>query len=384
QLAKANTDRINNLVKDLCTTKEELNTANLEMENVFSSISDMLFVLDKNQKITKINNSVTVILGVETDHILSQNFLDYFKVDSPELKSFFNDDEPLNELESIINCKDNELIPVVISGVRMLNYQNGKQGFILKIIDARQSRSIKEIQCRQEQLVQHSKLGSTGQMASGIAHEINNPLTIISAKAQLINMKLEKGEIDMGYIRSSVGVINSTAHRISSIIKNLKTFSRESTNHKKDWYCLNDIVNDTLSFCNDKFKKKDIDIRVNISKDIWIFCHNEMISQVFINLLNNSFDAIQFTEEKWIKIEAESIPEINRIIFTDCGNGIAKEKIDKIFTPFFSTKEINHGTGLGLSLVRETMEFHDGSVRINSEAQNTQFILDFPISPIEI
>ena len=83
-------------------------------------------------------------------------------------------------------------------------------------------------------------------------------------------------------------------------------------------------------------------------------------------------------DNKWIKIESESTGMVNRLIFTDCGNGISNEVCKKIFTPFFTTKSIDNGTGLGLALAKETMHFHNGTISVNHNFENTQFILEFP------
>lgn len=97
-----------------------------------------------------------------------------------------------------------------------------------------------------------------------------------------------------------------------------------------------------------------------------------------MNLLNNSFDAINLKNEKWIKFETESTNEVVRLIYTDSGNGIDVEICDQIFEPFFTTKNVGHGTGLGLSLVSETMKKHNGKIFVNQKIKNTQFVLEFP------
>ena len=266
-----------------------------------------------------------------------------------------------------------------MSGVRMLDNAGDTHGYVLKVVDLRESRLMKEIQFKQEQLIQSSKLASLGQMASGIAHEINNPLTIISAKAGLLQLRIEKDDVDVEYFKSSLDLIKSTTVRISTIISNLKSFSRDSTNDEKGWHSLIEIINDTLSFCSDKFEQNNIEIQVNVACDVQIYCQSVLISQVLINLLNNSFDAIKLMKNKWIKIESESTGYVNRLVFTDCGAGIAVENSCKIFEPFFTTKDVDHGTGLGLSLVKEAMDFHNGTVSINHNIEYTQFILEFPV-----
>ena len=379
QVTTDNVNRINDLIGSLSTIKDELNSSNRELENVFSSITDMLFVLDDNKVITKVNSAVTQTLCIQLQNILNKEFTAFIGHSEDELRGFLDDAKSLNEYETIIFNDNDEHIPVLMSGVRMLDNAGDTHGYVLKVVDLRESRLMKEIQFKQEQLIQSSKLASLGQMASGIAHEINNPLTIISAKAGLLQLRIEKDDVDVEYFKSSLDLIKSTTVRISTIISNLKSFSRDSTNDEKGWHSLIEIINDTLSFCSDKFEQNNIEIQVNVACDVQIYCQSVLISQVLINLLNNSFDAIKLMKNKWIKIESESTGYVNRLVFTDCGAGIAVENSCKIFESFFTTKDVDHGTGLGLSLVKEAMDFHNGTVSINHNIEYTQFILEFPV-----
>lgn len=374
-----NVNRVNELIESLSVIKDELNSSIRELENVFSSISDMLFVLDENKVIIKVNSAVTQTLNVELHHVLNKKFTEFIGHSEGELLGFLNDMKALNEYETTIFNDNAKRIRVLMSGVHMLDDAGDAHGYVLKVVDIRESRLMKEIQFKQEQLIRSSKLASLGHMASGIAHEINNPLAIISAKAGLLQLKIGKKDLDIDYFKSSLDIINSTTVRISTIISNLKSFSRDSTNDGKGWHSLIEIINDTLSFCSDKFEQNNINIQVKVAGDVQIYCQSVLVSQVLINLLNNSFDAIKSMKCKWIKIESESTGYVNRLIFTDCGGGIELEKRRKIFEPFFTTKDVDLGTGLGLSLVKEAMDFHNGTVSINHNIENTQFILEFPV-----
>jgi C4-dicarboxylate-specific signal transduction histidine kinase len=235
------------------------------------------------------------------------------------------------------------------------------------------------LRTQEEALENAARLVSLGEFAGGVAHEINNPLTIIHGKVELLRRHLKKREVNVEDFEKSLIEIEETVNRISKIIQGLKIYSRDSKNDEKENCKLKDILESTLNLCGEKFKLDDIQISKNFSSDIEIYCNQVQISQVLMNLLNNSFDALAATEDKWIKIEAKVVGEKIRVLFTDSGNGISNEFIEKLMTPFFTTKEVGKGTGLGLSVSRGIIEAHSGRMFYNDASNNTQFIIELPI-----
>ncbi|MBL4703744.1 MAG: PAS domain-containing protein [Flavobacteriales bacterium] len=332
--------------------------------------------------ITRINDSVTRVLGFEPEQLLQKKAIPFFKdniQNHGRLLSFVEDGEKLNQLEINILNKDQILVPVLVSGIKMINDQGVLQGYILKMVDLRESRLAKEIEHKKEQLIQSEKLASLGQMAGSIAHEINNPLAIISGRAEMLTLKLKKNKVDHAYLVEGLESITNTINRISNIISNLKSFSRDGENHEKEWHSLKEIIDNTLSFCDNKFRNNNISIDVQVPNEIEVFCQNILISQVLMNLLNNSYDAIHSRKEKWVRFETSVTKKTVQLIITDSGNGISRKVSQHIFMPFFTTKETGNGTGLGLSLIDTTMKLHNGRIFVNHEVKNTQFILEFPI-----
>lgn len=231
----------------------------------------------------------------------------------------------------------------------------------------------RELEEKQQQLINSSKLASLGEMAGGIAHEINNPLQIISGNIELLELKHEKDE--------ELSEIKSTVSRINKIIEGLRTFSRDEKLSKIEEVKLIDIINDTLSFCKEKFKNKGILIEINIDSQTTINCNYIEMSRVFLNLLNNSFDAIleeSYGVKKSIYICSEIMDKTLFIKFYDSGKKITKEVNEKIFTPFFTTKSLGKGTGIGLSLSKGIVEKHGGKLYLNPEPKS--FIIEFPVN----
>jgi signal transduction histidine kinase len=220
-----------------------------------------------------------------------------------------------------------------------------------------------------------SRLATIGEMAAGIAHEINNPLAIIVANTQLLLKNKELSVQSQGKLQT----ILNTSQRISKIIIGLKLFSRQSDKDPMSPHSVKKIVSDTLEFCLEKFRSSGVDLKTDQIEDQYILCRPSQLSQVLLNLLNNSFDAIQLRDEKWIKIQ--TLTENNHFILkvVDSGNGIPADVINKIFDPFFTTKGVGKGTGLGLSISKGIIQDHFGNLNYKTENGHTCFEIIIPI-----
>ncbi len=233
---------------------------------------------------------------------------------------------------------------------------------------------------QQEMLVvQQSKLASLGEMAGGVAHEINNPLAIISGYAGRIKKRLTALEPRDEMMLKDITMIFDTSMRIAKIVAGLRTFSR---NAQKDPFVLTnmaDVVTESLGLCSERFKINGVDLRVGTLPTIMAECRPTEISQVLVNLLNNAYDAVQEYEEKWVSIGLYlHDPEHLCFTITDSGKGIPPNVLEKIMQPFFTTKEQGKGTGLGLSISKGIAQMHGGDIRYDRHASNTTF--DFLIA----
>ncbi len=239
-----------------------------------------------------------------------------------------------------------------------------------------------EINGLREASYHNEKMASLGEMAGGIAHEINNPITIIAASAHIVKKMISRGMIDNDKILKQIEDIEKTVFRISKIINGLRNVSRDATNEEFAECLLLDILTDTLSITSEKFKAHGIKINVNLDDPIFktkFSCLRVQLSQVLFNLFGNSFDAIEGREDAWIEIQASVTDDMLVIRCTDSGHGIPKEIQSKIFQPFFTTKEIGKGTGLGLSLSNAIIQRHGGIFTIDNECENTCFVIKLPL-----
>jgi C4-dicarboxylate-specific signal transduction histidine kinase len=232
-------------------------------------------------------------------------------------------------------------------------------------------------------LMQSGKMASLGEMASGIAHEINNPLAIIGTSALIIKKLISKGQLTDEKLNNIIETISTTVQRISAIITGLKNFSRDSSQEDMKPANVKAIVNETLQFCSKRFKNKNVELIINeFNDDLEIECNATQISQVVLNLFNNSYDAICDETKAWVELSVINEKNIIKIILSDCGTGIPLDIQDKILQPFFTTKEIGKGTGLGLSISVGIIEMHQGKFYIDTKAKHTTFVIEMPKNQI--
>ena len=219
------------------------------------------------------------------------------------------------------------------------------------------------------------KFSALGEVAASIAHEINNPITVVSLQAAHINKNLEKNIFDKEDIQKRIEKIKNNVSRIEKIIKSLRFISRDAERDEFEKVPLGVIVEEIDSLFKETLKNKGIELNFkSLDTNLIIKCKPVQIAQVFINLISNSIDALESVEPKWIKIS--SAVESNSIIIkvSDSGKNISSEIAEKIMEPFFTTKPSGKGTGLGLSITKKILESHGGSIAL-STLPHTEFII---------
>jgi len=255
------------------------------------------------------------------------------------------------------------------------NYENGEIVTISGTIQDINSRKIAEKQFEQERQksIRNAKLASLGELAAGIAHEINNPLTIINGYAQLMTKQLNEPE----KLNENIDEILKSCDRISRIVKSLKKFSRTSDQTNLSPHQLGGIVREAITLTDAKANRNLISITFSCNANGLIICDEIEIEQVIVNLINNAIDANKNNVEKWIKISTYETETDIFLIVTDSGSGISSDTIDRIFDPFFTTKKTGEGTGLGLSITKGILDDHNAIITVDEDSPNTCFKIQF-------
>lgn len=224
-----------------------------------------------------------------------------------------------------------------------------------------------------------TKMSALGEMAGGIAHEINTPLTVIQLSAEQLLESFKEEDVPKEITVGALQRIVKTVTRISKIISGLRSFARDSKDDPMVKISVSEIVEDTFSLCREKLNHNNIQLKFVCDKDAKIMCRPIELSQVLLNLLNNAFDAIHDFPEKWITVEVETFEKHLHLSVIDCGHGIPLDIQEKIMQPFFTTKDVGKGTGLGLSISKGIIEAHGGKIFIDNRSPNTKITIALPV-----
>lgn len=237
----------------------------------------------------------------------------------------------------------------------------------------------KKIKSQQSELIHISNIAALGEMSGGIAHEINNPLQILSTQIALIKKQLLVIENIPARVLKGLDQMEETVLRISKLVKGLKNLSRNVASDPHTIFPISTAIDDMLSVSAQKLKHLEVDLKIEGDTSIEVKGHMVQLSQVFINLINNALDAIDGNEDKWIHIYAfNNLSNRTIITFTDSGMGISKDIAQKIMHPFFTTKDPGKGTGLGLSISNSMIERVGGRLYYDPNSVNTKFVIELP------
>lgn len=225
-----------------------------------------------------------------------------------------------------------------------------------------------------------ARLTVLGEMAGGIAHEINNPLAVINLFVSSIEQKLRNTDInsELPKIFETIEKVQKQVVRISKIISGLREFSRTDDELKHEYVKFQQIIEAVENLCSEKLKNSGVKFEVHYD-DLKFKCNAIQVEQVLVNLIGNALDAIQNNDEKWIHVNCKQIGDFAKISVTDSGHGIPTDIAKKIMEPFFTTKEVGKGTGLGLSISKNIIERHGGTLETDLRCINTRFVIQIPL-----
>jgi histidine kinase len=362
--------------------EEEVQKSEEKYRSIFKSIPNPVFVLDaSNLEILDCNDSVTPVYGFRKDELLMTSFLNLFEEDSRErYASELKSTSVLNQVRQTNKTGQTIFVNIRISPSEYL----GRDVLLVTTSD------ITKRLMTEQQLIQASKMTTLGEMATGVAHELNQPLSVIKTASSFLSKKVKKNELIKDEIlRTLTEEIESHVDRASKIINHMREFGRKSE-VSKERVQVNETLDRAHEIFSQQLKLREIEVTKDYEEDLpHIMADSNRLEQVFINLLINARDAIEEklngaghpNGEKKIFLKTSRQGRMIKIEVRDTGKGIPKPILDKIFEPFFTTKKVGKGTGLGLSISYGIVQDYDGTIKVETEeGKGSNFIIMFPVS----
>ena len=337
-------------------------------QNIIDAITDYLFVIDQDYRILRTNKAFAGLFGKEPANIIMQPYYELYGLTSPHEWAMF----PKDGAEIHPKSLEREMngTTYLISSFPIYFDEHDATVYIMK--DITETRRLKD------QVYHLDKLSSLGTLTSGVAHEINNPLTGIIGYTEMLLMKNDD-ETTKKYLQN----VYDSAIRCKRIVENMLTFSRQNT-AEKSIENINEIIDKTIELHEYWLKSTNIKIMRDYEDVPSLSIDRQQLQQVILNLLINAEHAISETGSKGEIGFRTSYNDKTRsvvAVVSDNGSGIHPEVLPRIFDPFFTTKPVNKGTGLGLSIAHGIVVEQGGTIEVESIiGKGTSFIIHLPCS----
>ncbi|MCJ7654844.1 MAG: PAS domain S-box protein, partial [Dehalococcoidia bacterium] len=367
--------------------EEALRRSEEKYRTVLENMKEPYYEMDLTGNYTFFNDALCRHLGYSREELLGMSYKVYVPPEKSKEASeiynrIFRTGESAEMLDVVQIRKDGKRIFVESSASPIRNEKDEIIGFRGVIRDVSERKKAEEERKQLEQKAQFaSRLASVGELASGVAHEINNPLTGVIGYAHLL---LARKDISRD-VRRDLEIINEGAQRVAGIVKKLLAFARQ-TKPEQRYVNINELIGNTLDLRTYELAASNIKLSLQLTRDMpMTIADPGQLQQVYLNLMINAETAMKLTHDKGrLSIKTEKINSILRITFKDTGPGKAKENLETIFDPFFTTREVGQGTGLGLSVCHGIVTEHNGKIWAESEpGKGATFIIELPLTTEE-
>ncbi|MFT6070926.1 MAG: C4-dicarboxylate-specific signal transduction histidine kinase [Bacteriovoracaceae bacterium] len=244
----------------------------------------------------------------------------------------------------------------------------------------REKELIKRLNKNEADEKRNQHLAAIGEMTSSVAHEINNPLAIINGTTLILKRMIDKDHTKEE-LKEKIDQISGTCKRISAIVRTMQDITRDTTNEEPSQTSLKEVIGDIVEVFEEKVKGTEIKLDLDLDSEVSmtpILVKRISLSRVFINLINNSIDAVADSPAPWIKVSAEFKKNVLKVFIEDSGLGISEEVAERVFEPFYTSKDIGKGTGLGLSISAKVVRDEGGDIYIDQSKKNTTFVVEIP------
>jgi PAS domain S-box-containing protein len=356
------------LKREVQKRTEELYMSRNDLETTFNGLIHWMIVVNKDYTIVDVNKSFCALMKLDKNDIIGKKCREL-----PEIlctadcdicminRTLLKEKNLLNEL------KDRNRIYEMSTFPLKDNFKKTHRVLIM-------IKDITSIRIAEQQLLHSNKMAAIGQLAAGVAHEIRNPLGLIRNYCYLLKNNMN---INHSVSKEAVSVIEASVEKASNVIENLLNFSRLSGNIKEN-INIRDFISSIIKLEYKLIVKRNIREEIICDADIICYVNQESIKHIFINLISNAIDAMP--DGGVLTIRCEKKQDILFISCSDTGIGINDKALDNIFNPFFTTKPLGQGTGLGLYIVYNEVQKFAGNIKVSSKpGKGTDFYITLPL-----
>ncbi|MEK6776268.1 MAG: PAS domain S-box protein [bacterium] len=344
------------------------------LASILTDSVDAIVSMDAEGRITSWNRGAEKIFHLNKEQAMGKPFPALFQnpdlLDNKEIHHMLHEQGFIRDYEIGNMTQDGSKISLHISITAIKDHSGKFVGSSAIIRDITEQREM------QERIQQSEKLSSVGQLAAGIAHEIGTPLNIISGNAEYLMMDMQPDNPEM----EELSIIIHQTERIAKLIQQLMDFARD-TRPSFESTDIHQVIDNILTLVRHQLKKNNITLAADLNDSVpKIVADPNQLQQVFLNIIINAIQAMPDGGRLGIETSADKDEESVRIRISDTGHGIPKEYVSNIFNPFFTTKEVGQGTGLGLAVSHRIIENHRGKIEVESRVhEGTCFTVILPI-----
>ena len=355
---------------------EMVRHAKEQWETAFDSLSEGIAVVDDAGRVRRANRSFAAMLGAPIPGVIGRELVEALVGTSPPLVDVLAAARAGDRVQPIVlrSTTLGRAIRVTAARIPAPGAGGAQDQSVVVLVE-----DVTDQQAMESHLIQSEKLAAVGQLVSGVAHELNNPLTSIAGLSEFLLEQKELGAKDRGHLR----VIHEQADRAGRIVRNLLTFARKGPAEQAP-VDLNDVIQRTLLLMSYDLTLKDIAVEKDLGTVPPVLGDRHALQQVLLNLLNNAAQAVAENppDRPGVIRIATWFDDRVRMRVADSGRGITDDALPHLFTPFFTTKEPGQGTGLGLSITYSIVEAHGGRIAVERPAEGgAAFLVDLPPAP---
>jgi len=351
---------------------EKVSASQKMWQDTFDGITDLISIHDSEFNIIKANLAFAEYFGFHPREMINKKCYEIFHGAASPIEGCPNITTLKENRPATLEVMDAEKKKIFQISTFPFYFHEAKFQGTIHI-----AKDITEVKEKEMRLIMSDRLAALGQMASGVAHEINNPLAAIAGCAEGLLNRLEKGQIDPELFKNYLKIIEEEISRCKYITTNMLSFVRKSTYEKKE-IRLDEALEKTVEVIGFQGRLKKVEVKKNYREGLIINGIEGELRQVFLAIITNALDAMN--DNGTLTLETGIENNMALIKICDTGIGVSPYNISRIFTPFFTTKSETGGTGLGLSIANKIISNHGGNIRVNSAmGKGTTFTISIPI-----